>query len=136
MRACRGNVRWYRDLRDVSGSGIAPQALEVRAQVGSGLIAQRPILFQALVNDPFQFCGDIRVEAQQRTGRAIEDGLGNDSRTFAAKKARVRWPSHRARRRTRTGQCEHPVPWLEFAQATYRQSFPLPFPGWSDVLPD
>src|SRR5579872_6275474 len=86
MRAVPRSGRWCRGQRDVSRSGIAPEALEVRAQVGSGLIAQRPILLEALVDDPFHLGWKVRIKAQDRTWCTVQDGLGNDTGTFAAER--------------------------------------------------
>ena len=45
------------------GSGIAPEALQVRPQLGRALIAQIAILLEQLVDNLLEFGGDFWIEA-------------------------------------------------------------------------
>ena len=68
---------------------VALEALKVRAKVQRGLVAQLPVLFERLVDDPDQLDRDGRVEVARRHRRFAEnrvldvDGRRSDERAAA-----------------------------------------------------
>ena len=46
------------------------------------LVAQIPVLFQALANDPFQFFWDIGIQPNRRNCLPFQDGVEDYSRTL------------------------------------------------------
>ena len=61
----------------------APRALQVRAKVGRGLIAQLGVLLQRPGDDTVHLRGQVRVHAARRRRAAIEDPLEDDRRRIA-----------------------------------------------------
>src|SRR6516164_5631288 len=67
--------------RDSSGIGVAAKALQVGTKFGGGLAPKVTVLFQGLV-DSRQF----GIEAQRWSGCAVENGFGDDTGGFSAKR--------------------------------------------------
>jgi hypothetical protein len=66
---------------------IAAQALQVGAQVGGRLIAQRAVFLERLGDDPIEFRRDQRIEGRGRRGVAVEDAVEDDG-------GGVAWKTH------------------------------------------
>src|SRR5207244_12762589 len=78
---CRlGHSRQFAALR------VPLQTLQVGSYFGSMLVSQVPILVQAFVDDPFQFCWQVRVQPHCRCWRPIKNRFENNSRTLSAKR--------------------------------------------------
>ena len=67
----------------LAGVELALEALEVGAHLARDLIAKVGIFFERLIDDAFEFRGKIRVQADGRGGRAVEDGVKDDGRGVA-----------------------------------------------------
>lgn len=65
---------------------VALQPLQVSFHLGCTLIAQVAILFQSLVDDAFEFDGQIGIQAERGRGSTIQDAVENHARTFAMKR--------------------------------------------------
>jgi len=51
------------------------QAFQVGTQISSMLVAQIAILLERLVNDPFQFGGQVGIQPYRGHGRLVQDGI-------------------------------------------------------------
>ena len=91
LPACDGGDGGLRTAGHPARIRVPLQALEVRANVRRVLVAQIPIFFEALVDDPFQFRRHVGIQAHGRHRRAVENRIENGPRAVPSK-----WP--RARR--------------------------------------
>ena len=57
---------------------------------GRVLITQIPILLQGLVNDPFEFNRNFRIQAHGSRRRLTQNGVKNVARAFAPERHRAR----------------------------------------------
>src|SRR5439155_23077868 len=50
------------------------------------LVADVTILFQSLVDDPFEFDWEVGIQAHRRYGVSFKNGVEDDSRTFPSER--------------------------------------------------
>src|SRR5712692_8305147 len=74
----------------LSGSRVALQAFQIRAQFRGALIADFAVLLQSLVGDAFEFRRKFGIEAERWCGRVIEDGIEQSGGGVTAKRKRAR----------------------------------------------
>src|ERR1700730_18204770 len=72
------------DGMGASGSGVALEALEVGADLGSALVAQVTIFLQSFVDDLFQLRRQISVDPHGGSWLAVQDGVKDDGGSVAA----------------------------------------------------
>ena len=72
-----GCVSATRD-RHATRARVAPEALQIRLQVGSGLVAQIPFLFERPGDDPIQVVWQRVVDRARRHGVPVEDAIEDD----------------------------------------------------------
>ena len=72
-----GAARRRRDERRV---GIAPQPLEVGAQLGGRLVAHLAVLFEGLLDDLLELRRQLRIDAGRRRRLPVQDGAQDDGR--------------------------------------------------------
>jgi hypothetical protein len=73
-----------------SGIDLLFQPLQVRPQVGSGLLTCLGVLLQRLADDPVEFRWDLRIEPGCGRRDAMEDGLEDSRRRVAAESLTAR----------------------------------------------
>src|SRR5258708_4548502 len=69
---------------DARGIGVALEALKVRAQIRSMLVAQRRIFFERFVDDAFELSREPGIETEGSDWRVIEDAVENFGGAVAA----------------------------------------------------
>ena len=72
------------DRARVPGLEIAPDPLQIRAQVGRRLVAQLAILLEAVVDDLLQAQRQLRIQRDRRDRRPVQD-RGEDHRRRLAR---------------------------------------------------
>src|SRR5262244_3987312 len=83
-KRCRLDYSW-----GLTGFRVPLKPLQVSADVGGMLVPKVPILLQAFVDNPFQFCWQIRVQPHCRCWRAIKNCFENNARALSAKRQRT-----------------------------------------------
>jgi hypothetical protein len=100
---------------------------------GCVLIAQIAVFLQSLVDDPLQIERHVGGSVVREAAEPDSGWTRKSLLCFRHGTATSRLPSRTAPPRRRTGRCVRPTPWHGLALATYRQSFPMHFPDWSDA---
>ena len=86
---CRDS-RARRVRRRACGAGVAADALQIRPKIGRALVAEGPILFERLRDDPFEIVGNLGIEADRCGWLAIENRVENHSRGVAGERPTTR----------------------------------------------
>src|ERR1019366_3715908 len=85
----RWDVSGYHHRRMSAAAAVACQTLEVRAQLGGGLVPQVAVLLQRFVDDALQLRRHCGIETDGSDRRSVQDRSENDAGGFTPERQRA-----------------------------------------------
>ncbi len=115
--------------RDRSRTCVSPRPRQVSPHLRSVLVANFTILFESLLDNSFQVCRNLRIQAR-RGSRACHAGSNQKSRRrYLPRRVVLRSPSRTTKCRMKINPCAHRAACRAPARATCKRLCPASIPG-------